>query len=278
MPMPLYLGQDRYRIFFGSRTVNNQPSISYVEIDIKSPYDILKISEEPVLKPGKLGYFDSNGLYPGNFIHIDNKLLMYYMGRSNGEKGMYYMAVGLAISHDYGLTFERVSEAPIMERSAYDPWMVTTPWVMKENGKWNMWYTSGIGWSDDGRTSYYHIKKATSNDGINWNQINRVAIPLEKNETNVAAPTVSKVGSNYEMWFSYVSSAAPSYQLGYAKSKNGEDWTRHPIEPALRLSSQGWDSTCMAYPSSFKHKGKQYLLYSGNDLGKAGFGLAVCDV
>lgn len=42
--------------------------------------------------------FDDNGLYPGNLLKINKKL--YYMGRSNGQAPLYYMAIGLAESDD----------------------------------------------------------------------------------------------------------------------------------------------------------------------------------
>ena len=277
MPMPLFIIDNIYRIYFGSRNEHNQPYISYIELDITAPDQILKISDRPILGPGKPGYFDDNGLYPGSIITMGSKLLMYYMGRSNGENGMYYMAIGLAESEDGGLTYTKISDAPIMGRSQYDPWMVTTPWVITGKDVWKMWYTSGIGWSSDLKTSYYHIKSTTSTNGKDWVKQDCVSIPLSKDETNVAAPSVICTDDKYEMWFSYVTQNSYSYQLGYAVSNNGLNWNRLPMDSNLALSEEGWDSTCMAYPSVFEHKDKLYMLYSGNELGKQGIGLAVRD-
>jgi len=275
MPQAYHLYDDIFRIYFGSRNKNSKPSINYVEIDIKEPNKILKISENPVLEKSEWGMFDDNGLYPGNLLKIDEKLYMYYMGRSNGQEPLYYMAIGLAQSDDNGLSFQKISKAPILDRNKYDPWMTTTPFIMKEDKVYHMWYTSGFGWNMDKKNpkSYYHIKYAKSFDVINWEPTGKVCIDLKDEESNIAAPTVLKEDGIYKMWYSYVDTA--SYKIGYAESENGLDWIRKDEEVGISLSDSGWDSECMAYPCVFLHKGKKYMLYSGNTLGKEGIGLAV---
>ena len=275
MPMAMHMEGDVFRIYFGSRTEYNRPSVSYIDIDINKPDSPLRISEKPVLTAGKPGCFDDNGLYPGSILKVQDKVRMYYMGRSNGQDGMYYMSIGVADSYDGGDTFERFSEAPIMGRSHYDPWMVTTPWVAQSQGQWRMWYTSGLGWNKDLSVSYYHIKQTESLDGLKWEDSDSVAIELLDNETNIAAPTILREDELYHMWFSYVPSKSHSYRLGYATSEDGCSWERQTIQSGLELSDDGWDSLCMAYPCVFKHNDKLYMLYSGNELGKAGIGLAV---
>lgn len=276
MPMALSLGGDRYRIYFGSRNEKQSPAVSFIEIDLTQPTHTLAISAQPVLQAGKPGYFDDNGLYPGAILRDGNKVYMYYMGRSNGQHGLYYMAIGLAVSHDDGLTFEKVFPAPVMDRNRFDPWMVTTPWVLKDGDKWRMWYTSGIGWNADLTTSYYHIKYTESADGINWQASETVALGLEGDETNIAAPSVIKDATGqYHMWFSYVPDKTQSYRLGYATSADGICWQRHePGVNAVPVSSGNWDDKCMAYPCVFEHRNQLYMLYSGNELGKSGIGLA----
>ena len=276
MAQVLHIKDDIFRIYFGSRNKNNEPSINYIEIDIKHPSEVLKTSSNPVLIKGDWGMFDDNGLYPGNLIQKDNRILMYYMGRSNGLDPLYYMSIGLAESFDNGLTFQKKYKSPILDRTETDPWMTTTPFVMQEDDKWHMWYTSGWGWNMDKTNpkSYYHIKYATSIDGINWNSTGKVCIGLKENESNVASPTVIKENGIYKMWYCYVEDNK-SYQIGYAESIDGLSWVRKDEECGISLSEEGWDSQCMAYPCVFIHKGKKYMIYSGNQLGKDGIGLAV---
>jgi len=275
MPMPMHIEGDKHRIYFGSRDSLNRPSVSYIDILINDSVTLLGVSPQPVLLPGEPGCFDDNGLYPGNIIRVGSKIYMYYMGRSNGESGMYYMSIGLAISEDNGRSFRRYSPAPILSRSTSDPWMVTTPWVMRKGHEWFMWYTSGIGWSPDLKTSYYQVKQTWSIDGLVWGDESKVAIPLGEGETNIAAPTIYFNGSEFEMWYSVVSGSTHSYQLGYAVSSDGQTWQRRKIDSGLHLSDNGWDANCMAYSSVFNYSNKLYMVYSGNELGKGGIGLAV---
>jgi len=67
------------------------------------------------------------------------------------------------------------------------------------------------------------------------------------------------------------------YRIGYAESKDGYQWVRKDNEVGINVSPSGWDSESMAYPHVFTHSGKKYMLYSGNNFGKGGFGLAVGD-
>lgn len=274
MPVCLYLYGDIYRIYFGTRNANNQPSVGFIEINIKQPQKILKISEDSVLGPGPLGYFDDNGLYPGSIVEYEGKLWMYYMGRSNGVDGLYYMAIGLAVSIDNGKTFVRYSDAPIMSRSEYDPWMVSTPFVLKESSQWRMYYLSGIECKrvNSKLSSFYNIKYAESQDGLHWIRHGHVAIDFTNGETNIAAPCVLKSSDLYEMWF--CSSSSTGYRIGYATSPDGLIWHRNDGKIGIALSTSGWDSEAMAYPHVFFHKKRKYMIYSGNSNGKAGIGLA----
>jgi hypothetical protein len=274
-PIPLGLGDDLYRVYFGTRDRENRPHIAYVKFDIKSPGHLLDISEDFILGPGLRGYFDDNGVYPGCLVEHHGSLFMYYLGRSNGIPPLFYMSIGLAVSDDRGKTFRRLFKAPVMGRSEFDPWMVSTPFVMKERGLWRMWYLSGFKWEDVGPQSYYHIKYAESSDGIAWRREGLVCIDLREGETNIASPTVIKEEKGvYKMWYSYVA-PGQGYRIGYAESLDGYRWTRRDKEAGIDVSLSGWDSEALCYPSVFVHKGQKYMLYSGNHFGRDGFGLAV---
>jgi hypothetical protein len=276
VPIPLSLGDDLYRVYFGTRDNQNRPRIGYIEFDINRPYKVTSISRKIVLGPGPRGYFDDNGVYPGCLLKHNDELWMYYLGRSNGTPPLYYMAIGLATSRNNGKTFQKVYKSPLLGRSEYDPWMVSTPFVLREQSIWKMWYLSGIKWDDVGQKSYYHIKYADSVDGIHWKREGHVCIDLRKQETNIASPTVLKEEGVYKMWYSYVA-AGQGYRIGYAESLDGYHWTRKDKESGINVSTNGWDSQGLAYPWVFVHHGRKYLLYSGNNFGQDGFGLAVED-
>jgi hypothetical protein len=65
------------------------------------------------------------------------------------------------------------------------------------------------------------------------------------------------------------------YQLGYAESKDGLNWTRKDKEIGITLSESGWDSETMSYPSLVRYHDRVYMFYCGNNCGETGFGYAV---
>lgn len=273
-PVPLALGEGRFRVYFGTRCERNRPRIGFVEIDAARPLEVLELSATPALEAGPRGHFDDNGVYPGVVLREGGGIRMYYPGRSNGEPPLYYMAIGLAESADGGRSFRRVRPSPVLGRGPHDPWMTTTPWILREGERWRMWYVSGIAWTGE-RESTYHIKYAESQDGVQWRRDGRVAIDLAQGETNLASPCVLRREDGYHMWYCRVQ-RGEGYRLGYAHSADGLRWERRDGETGIEPGSAGeWDHDCMAYPAVFAHAGRLHLLYSGNGNGRGGIGIAV---
>jgi hypothetical protein len=274
-PVALHLDGDLYRVYFTCRNAQGKSHIGFVEIDIERPREILRISEAPVLAPGPLGYFDDYGVYTGSLVRAGDRLRMYYIGWNPGmHPPMFYASIGLAESSDGGVTFQRASAAPVLARSEVDPWMVSAPCVLQDEGRWRMWYISGLGWEpeDVPQRSFYHIKCAESPDGVRWSPTGRVALGLQPGESNIARPCVRRETDLYRAWFSVV--ADRGYRLGYAESVDGYEWIRRDDRVDLEPSADGWDSEALAYPWVFRHRERRYMLYSGNGFGRTGFGLA----
>lgn len=76
----------------------------------------------------------------------------------------------------------------------------------------------------------------------------------------------------YRMWYSV--NHGDGYRLGYAESDDGFTWTQSDDEIGLEPSPTDWDSQAVAYPWVFKDSQRYYMLYNGNDFGRAGFGIA----
>jgi len=274
-PVAVSVNDSLYRIYFTTRDGRNRSHVGYLELDIRRPAEILRVSEEPVLRPGPLGCFDDYGVYASSVLEHDGKLFMYYIGWSPGQRGpLFYSSIGLASSDDRGNTFRKISVAPILARSEYDPCLVTAPFVMVENGVWRMWYVSGFKWEEDedGLHSYYHVKYAESKDGVQWERNGLVCIDLRHGERNIARPCVVKEDGTYKMWYSY--NKGTGYRIGHAESPDGYVWTRLDDKPGIDVSESGWDSKALAYPWVFTHEGVKYMLYNGNGFGRDGFGLA----
>ena len=141
-----------------------------------------------------------------------------------------------------------------------------------------MTYVSGIKWFRDEKDqlkSKYHIKIASSNDGINWLREGKIAVDFkDKHETNIARPSVIYYKNKYHMWFSYVKGES-KYRMGYASSVDFDKWIRDDKKSGLTLSNSGFDSSMTCYPHVFNYNNSFYMLYNGNQFGKDGFGLAI---
>lgn len=276
LPAPARLDGNRFRIFIGTRDSEGRTHTGYVDWDANDPATILGCSGAPVISPGPAGHFDESGALPSCLVEDEGRLLMYYTGRSEGRRRpIFYSSIGLAISYDGGHTFSRGSAAPIMERSQHDPTLVASPCVLREPGRWRMWYVSGLGWEEreDGPHSRYHVKYAESDDGVNWSRDGQVSLELKRGESNIARPCVMRDGGVYRAWYPY--DAGQGYRIGYAESEDGVRFTRLDHLGGLDVSPAGWDSKATCYPWVVRVDARLYMLYNGNDFGREGFGIAV---
>ena len=76
------------------------------------------------------------------------------------------------------------------------------------------------------------------------------------------------------MWYSY---SIDKYRIGYAESLDGIKWERKDEQVGITVSEFGWDSESIEHCYVFNHLNSKYMLYSGNDFGKSGFGIANLD-
>ncbi|MDC3260122.1 hypothetical protein OAU66_01035 [bacterium] len=277
LPTSLKLTENVFRIYFTSRDENNATHIGFFDWKAGAPGEIIYRSELPVLSPGRLGMFDDHGVQATSVVRCGDLIHLYYLGWNIGEpQPLFYTAIGLAISEDNGVTFKKYSEAPIMERSKYDPWMVSGGTVLKEGDLWRMWYISGISFEFKNGTaeSKYDIKYATSKDGIHWDRDGTICLPLQQGETNISRMSIIKEDGFYHTWFP-VKSDGLGYRIGFAVSKDGIDWERKDHLVEIDVSKNSWDSDSLDKLEVILHNRKKYMLYNGNDFGKEGIGLAI---
>jgi len=276
LPVAWPLDDGRHRVYFATRDDQHRSRIGYVALRLDEPHGDQFVSERPVLEPGPLGHFDEHGVYPASLVAADGLVYLYYIGWNTGARPpLFYASIGLAISEDRGETFGKHSAAPILSRSDHDPCLVTSPCVLVDGGVWRMWYVSGFRWEevDGALRSYYDVKYAESDDGLNWRREGLVCIDLAAGERNIARPCVIKEkGDRYRMWYS--TNAGGGYRIGYAESRDGYAWTRMDAEAGIERSASGWDSKAQAYAWVVSRGDREFMLYNGNDFGREGFGLA----
>jgi predicted GH43/DUF377 family glycosyl hydrolase len=277
-PLPESIGNDLFRIHFATRDSFNRARGGFFDINIKKPYEILQVSQQPTLELGALGAFDDCGVMPSSIVRYDGKKYMYYTGWSRAVTVPFSFHIGLAISEGGDYTYKRYSQAPVLGRNKNDPYITGAPFVFIENNLFRMWYVSCTHWAQEKANikpkHYYTIKYAESDDGITWKTSDRLCLKYQNDEYAIARPVVAKVNGKYLMYYSY-RGGNRLYCIGCAESSDGIHWIRIDHFAGINVSSSGWDSEMICYPYVFKDGGNTYMLYNGNNYGKNGIGLAI---
>jgi hypothetical protein len=270
-----HVKDDVFRVYFSSRDDKSRAHISYIEFEMISPFKITAVCNEPVLAPGEIGTFDDSGVSLSCIKTIGNKKYMYYLGWNLGVTVPWRNSIGLAILDERTGKYERYSKAPLLDRWHTDPFSISYPFVLEDNGIYRMWYGSNLNWGNKQEDMAHVIKYAESANALDWKREGKIALNFkDESEYAMSRPCVIKENGIYKMWYSYRGKA---YRIGYAESTDAINWTRKDEEAGIDVSKEGWDSETVEYPFVFDHKGKRYMIYNGNSYGKTGFGLAVLE-
>jgi len=263
-------------ILVSGRDANNVSRIGVVEVRKDNPLEVVAVHDEPLFDIGDLGTFDESGVSYPWLVKTGQQTYMYYVGWVAGGKTRFRNATGLCCSDDKGVSYYRVSKAPILPLTDNEPIGTGSVCVLKEGDLWRLWYTSFDKWETrgEGAQHYYNIKYAESTNGIDWDRNGQVAIDFkDENEHTIGKPMVLKEKDKYEMWYAY-RGGSDLYRIGYADSSNGINWERKDSEAGIDVSESGWDSEMIEYAYVFECNNQRYMIYNGNDFGKSGLGLA----
>jgi hypothetical protein len=170
VPTPIVLDSETIRIFASFRDREGIGRVGFVDVSSDDPFKIIRTSETPCLDIGKPGTFDDNGVTPISVVSDNGKLYLYYAGWQLSDKVRYFLFSGLAVSDDYGLSFKRVSEAPILDRIDGELMLRSAPMVIKNQKGWHMIYASGSDYINvKGKlVPTYSLRYIKSADGIKW--------------------------------------------------------------------------------------------------------------
>jgi len=256
--------------------------LSYIDLDRNNLLNIVSICEGPILSLGGYGAFDEFGTNPISVIRDQDKIRVYYAGWTRCESVPFNGAIGLAVSSDNGNSFARLGPGPVLSYSPDEPFLLGSPRIRRFGDKWYLWYVAGKEWLKvDGKAEpVYKIRMAMSDDGIDWVKLGKDLIENKLGEHECqACPDVIFHDGIYHMFFSYrttknYKSKEGGYQIGYASSTDMINWYRQDELAGMSVSASGWDSEMVNYPHVFMLDGVTYMLYQGNEMGRAGFGLA----
>lgn len=283
---------DFIRIYFSTRAFDAEGGkprshIAFVDMD-RALGDVIAVSRNSVIPLGDLGAFDEHGIFPMSVVRHGDAIYGYTCGWSRRLSVSVETSIGLAVSRDDGMTFQRLGPGPVLSSSLHEPCLVGDGFVRIVGDQFHMWYIFGIGWKryapDVPPDRLYKIGHAVSLDGIAWvKEEARQIIPdrLGPDESQ-ALPSVIEIGGRYHMFFCFRQSsdfranADRGYRIGHAYSDDLDGWTRDD-DPSFDSGEGDWDSDMQCYPHVFECDGRILLLYNGNEFGRYGFGLAILE-
>lgn len=277
VPTPFHFPESGIiRVYFGVTSNDNYGVTTYVDLNENNPGEIIDFEKrKPALSLGNDGTFDDCGAIPSSIIKKDDRYLLYYVGFQRTQKVPYMLFPGLAISSD-GKEFKRYSESPIIDRTSKYYLSFAAPFVLNDNGVYKMWLWIGKNWVTIKNKKYLSatIGYAESTDGVQWKILSgNCIVPKAPEEFSVGRPWILKEKSTYKMYYS-IRYVEKLYRIGYAESVDGINWTRKDEEIGIDVSTEGWDSEMICYPSVIKVNDRTYMFYNGNNNGETGFGWA----
>jgi hypothetical protein len=277
LPTPVVWDERTIRVYFAGLDAEKFGRVGYVDVDSADPTRVLRVSPEPVLDLGLSGAFDDSGVNPSCVLRVGDRWRMYYIGWQRSRRVPYLLFAGLAESAD-GERFERISRAPVLDRTDAEPFLRSATSVVPVAGGYRAWYVSATGWTTVNGEPYprYVVRTADSADGLSWSAGGPACIDLEGDEFGIGRPWVVRDPDRYRMWYSVRSHSRP-YRVGYAESADGLRWQRQDDRAGIVGSEVGWDAEMVCYAAVIDVNGRRLMFYNGNRHGATGFGVAVLE-
>src|SRR5438105_15154541 len=140
LPVPDRVNDRLLRIYFGPRDTGGRTRATFIEVEADDPSKVLYIHDRPVLDLGKLGTFDDSGVMPSCIVNYAGRKYLYYVGWNLGGTVSYRNSIGVAVSDDGGITFNRIFDGPLIDRTAIEPYFTASCFAMvDDNAKWKLW-------------------------------------------------------------------------------------------------------------------------------------------
>jgi hypothetical protein len=274
------VNENYWRIYYSKR-VDGKSQPFYIDVEPENPSRIITESIYPIVPLGNIGSFDWAGIMPTELINVNGQKYLYYIGWSNRTDVPYHNTLGLAIS-DNGERWKKISTGPIFGTSYKEPGYIGTISVFEKDKLYYGYYLSCREWITvrERVEPIYDIKIAISENAVDWEPTNRVAVALESGEGGISKACVLELEDGYYMWYSvrmsshYRESPERSYRIKCSYSRDLIDWQRIDdfgldIDP-----TSDWENIMVEYPHVFEFNNKLHMFYNGNGFGKTGIGYA----
>ncbi|WP_428054353.1 hypothetical protein [Candidatus Avelusimicrobium facis] len=277
-PAPFLKDEDTIRVYVGGWDENHIARIGYIDVDAHHPARVKKVSSHFVLDIGKDGCFDDNGVFPAHvYKHPDGRVFLYYTGFQKLAKIPFSNFSGLAISTDNGDTFQRVSQAPVMDRADEGLYTRAGTSVIYEDGVFKACYSVGSGWYHIAGKDrpIYEVNYSESQNGIDFPKCGQKAVPVDlTKEHGLGRPQIVKLLGKTFCFYTR-RTLDFKYFIGCSFLEKGH-WVR--ADQWLSTIPHGqkgeFDCDMVYFPAVIDTGEKIFLFYVGNGYGKDGFGYA----
>ena len=286
----LQLG-DRYRMYYWGTDPDGFHHICMAEAPVEQPNAWRGMGAVLGRQEGT-GY---NHYGPG-FPHVvpvsGGRWMMYFCGWGKARPdGKLPNTTGVAVSEDEGLTWQYVSDEPVLACDhPCDREGTGSVWVLYEDGLFRMYYTAiaeYIPRPAGARTGHgdiiprIGIGYAASRDGFTWEKpLDRHVIEprgfnTELYEYIASKPCILREGGGYRAW---VHTFGTAYRVRSLVSADGLawDWLPGGIDGELGVGEDGsFDSQQRCYVSVVQYGEEYRCWYTGNGFGSTGMGYAI---
>ncbi len=263
--MPSVLMVDKaYYMWYTGKSPAPVGSIGFASSD--NGMDWTMYSGNPVLVHEPFNGWMEATVYEPNVIHEDSLFRMWYTSSDDpllpGPIHIHH-----ATSVDGLIWSKDTVNNPVISPGSNGSWddvFVDSHCIIKVDTIYHMWYAGANG-------TYVRIGHATSPDGVSWTK--DVNNPVLRNGTfsswdypRVEAPNVIFENNTYHMWYS--GGDHSNWQIGYATSVDGVNWTKHAGNPVLKRGLAGrWDDTYTGFCSVLLDTvtSKYQMWYVGSD-------------
>jgi len=222
----------------------------------------------PILS-GVVGTWNKHVMSPCVLFNSDSARYEMWFSSSPGEQGFPWLhpwSVGFATSKD-GINWS-IYPSPVLsaDLGKWDNATVDMPEVIRENGKYKMWYSS---FKDSLSPNY--LGYATSPDGIHWTKYagNPIFGPGSAawEAGGAYSCSVMPIQGGYKMWYGGYDATFNKVNVGYATSTDGINWKRDTVNnPVLTVGvATQWDDKIAGSPNVLRIGNAYYMWYVGVD-------------
>lgn len=225
--------------------------------------------------------FDADGIETPTVIKdlnapVNERYKLWYAGRKARCLPVNDHKFGYAYSSN-GINWTKYSGNPILVPGNNSDWyntFISSPSVILENGIYKMWFTApDLVINSQPTDGKGNIGYATSVNGTSWTvHPSPVLIAGDQNNwdsASIAEPSVIKINGGYHMFYSALDKwTIENFQVGYATSSDGLNWTKSMQNPVLKIgSSSQWDDYWASHPGVIYDQlsSKFKMWYTGRD-------------